>query len=146
MTKALARTVGSESTKATAKANAEQRKFSRVGYKQVQRIAPLVDDRVPVMDDFAEVQCNDVSGGGLSFYADEAPHFKQCIVELTARDVVRYFVARVANVRKNTNRKYKPVIVGCRFAGVAPVPERSRPERTNPQRASRSTQVKPKAN
>src|SRR5688500_5585457 len=72
---------------------ANQREHSRIGYKQVQRIAPLANGELPRYDQFIPVKCNDVSRGGVSFFADDEPTYSDVVVEIVARDVTKYLFA-----------------------------------------------------
>jgi hypothetical protein len=103
-------------SKASAKpAKAEKRSQSRVGYKQSQRIAPLMPGQRPSLDSFFEVPCHDMSMGGFSFVLDRVPDFSQLVVELKARDVTKYLVASVVNHRQSAKHDGS-FVVGCKFA------------------------------
>lgn len=95
----------------------EQRRSIRRSYHYVQRIAPLVGDRMPRPDQFFEVQCNDISAGGISFFLDKPPAFEHLVVALGREPALSYFAADVARVASIDRGGAKSYLVGCRFTG-----------------------------
>jgi PAS domain S-box-containing protein len=95
----------------------EQRISIRRSYRYEQRIAPMVGDALPDRKLFFEVQCNDISAGGISFFVERAPTYENVVVALGKPPALSYFratVVRVASVQKDGATVY---LVGCRFAG-----------------------------
>jgi PAS domain S-box-containing protein len=91
------------------------RNSHRRAYPYLQKIAPMINGRMPTSEDFIEVSCNDISGNGVSFFLDQRPDFKDLVVALGCPPMVTFFVARVtrvATIEQDESRKY---LVGCRF-------------------------------
>jgi len=97
----------------------EQRVTLRRAYRYVQRIAPVIDDVMPKPDQFVEVQCNDISAGGISFFLDKPPDFDSLVVALGREPALTYFTARVARVAGVDQDGPKVYLVGCKFTGRA---------------------------
>ena len=100
-----------------ARAALEQRVTLRRAYRYQQRIAPVIDGVMPKPDQFFEVQCNDISAGGISFFLDSAPDFDSLVVALGKAPAMSYFTARVARVAGVDHDGPKVYLVGCRFTG-----------------------------
>ena len=63
------------------------------------------------------VECLDISVGGMSFFLDSPPEFKEFVVELGTSQGIRFLKARVARVHKATLGDRGGYVVGCRFIG-----------------------------
>jgi hypothetical protein len=63
------------------------------------------------------VECLDISAGGMSFFLDRLPEFKELVVELGASQGIRFLKARVARVQKAALGNRLGYVVGCRFIG-----------------------------
>ena len=67
-------------------------------YPYRQWVAPIVDGRIPSRRDFFEVQCKDISGGGIAFLVSFPPELENVVVGLGRSPALTYFVARVMRV------------------------------------------------
>jgi hypothetical protein len=89
----------------------------RRGYRCIQRLAPCVDEQVPGLGAFRDVECQDLSAGGFSFLADTAPACELLAVELGKAPVLIYVVARIVHISENWSGGERKILVGCRFTG-----------------------------
>ena len=95
----------------------ELRTSPRRQFSYEQRIAPLTDGEIPDQDDFFEVECNDLSAGGISFVLDRPPDFTNLVAVLgKPPDEVR-FSAEVVRTWTEQRDGKEQHIVGCRFTG-----------------------------
>jgi len=78
----------------------ECRVSPRHQYPYCQKIAPIYGDQMPDWNDFEEVQCGDLSGGGISIWMAEQPSFRELIVALGRPPAVAHFAARIVYVRE----------------------------------------------
>lgn len=95
----------------------EQRVSLRRQYQYVQKIAPKIGDQLPRREDFFAVQCNDISAGGISFFLDQPPDFRELVVSLGKEPALSHFTARVVRVAGVDDDRKKVYLVGCRFTG-----------------------------
>jgi hypothetical protein len=75
----------------------------------------MLGDQMPSEEDFFEVECRDLSGGGMSFCLDERPEFERLVIALGRPPLVIYFsacVVHVAPVDQEDGTRYR---VGCHF-------------------------------
>jgi PAS domain S-box-containing protein len=89
----------------------------RRSYQYRQRIAPMYTVSIPTRHDFFEVDCKDISAGGVSFYFDQSPDFNALVVGLGRAPDLAYFTARVARVVEERSGDKVRYVVGCRFTG-----------------------------
>ncbi len=82
-----------------------------------QRIAPMVGSSKPSEKDFIEVDCCDISAGGIAFYLDRAPEFTRVVVALGRPPALTYFAAEVVRHVEKVNDGRRVYLVGCRFVG-----------------------------
>ena len=99
----------------------ELRASPRRFFQYRQMIAPVSDNAMPAAADFFEVDCCDISAGGLSFYLDRVPEFDKLIVALGKPPAVTHFAAQVARYVEKVNEGRRQYLVGCRFLGRAQV-------------------------
>jgi PAS domain S-box-containing protein len=101
-------------------ASVENRRSSpRREFRYRQHIAPMHDERLPPQDRFFEVVCEDISAGGIAFYMECPPTFKNLVVALGKHPHLSYLVAEVVRVQQKTIRGQKVCLVGCQFTGKA---------------------------
>lgn len=106
-----------ESAPAAARpSGAERRRSPRRPYRYRQLIAPC-GEQMPAAEDFIEVDCADISAGGLSFYYPERPAFSQVIVALGQAPFLTHFKAKVVRVVDLSNEAENRFLVGCQFTG-----------------------------
>lgn len=90
----------------------------RRSFQYRQRIAPVVNKRLPAKRDFYEVQCRDISAGGISFLLDERPDFANLVVALGSPPLESFFGARIVRIVEARDPEgVMRYLVGCRFTG-----------------------------
>jgi hypothetical protein len=95
----------------------ELRAHSRKMFLRTELIAPYVSARFPDPEDFTEIQCFDISVGGISFFLPSPPEHQKYILALGQAPQVIYTrvqVVRVAMTKLHTMPMY---VVGCQFTG-----------------------------
>jgi len=111
--------MGTEPTSATTGTESsgveDHRSSLRRQYGYRQSIAPITDHGIPVFDELSEVECKDISGGGMSFYADFQPTYKRVLVSLGPSSNPQYFLAKVIHIARERSRGGERYVVGCRF-------------------------------
>ena len=95
--------------------NLDQRSSPRKEYGYRQSIAPITFYGMPSLDDLVEVKCKDISGGGMSFYAESPPTYKRVLVCLGPPSDYHYFLAEVVRISLEKKRGGGRYIVGCHF-------------------------------
>ena len=93
----------------------ELRSSPRNPYPYRQKIASMRSDQMPSEEDFFEVDCCDLSGGGMSFCLDDRPEFEDLVVALGRPPLVMHFSARVVHVAPVDRECGTVCRVGCRF-------------------------------
>ena len=96
---------------------AEKRSSPRREYRYYQRIAPVVNGRLPDDDEFMRVVCCDISAGGFSFLAPKAPEFDELIISLGTPPNDRKVIAKVVRIAKKDENGQSICQVGCQFIG-----------------------------
>ena len=97
----------------------ELRASPRRFFQYRQMIAPVVGDAMPSEADFFEVDCCDISAGGLSFYLNRVPDFDRLIVALGKPPALTHFAAQVVRYVEKVNRGEPQYLIGCRLLGRA---------------------------
>jgi hypothetical protein len=121
--------------------DSERRGRPRRPFMAVQWVAPCSGQEVPADKEFFEVQCNDLSEAGFSFFMPDKPEFDTLVVKLgvppnmvyvgaevmNSNDVLLYpnrLVERIGGEADNVDRlgldddgtsAKRMVMVGCRF-------------------------------
>jgi diguanylate cyclase (GGDEF)-like protein len=96
---------------------ADRRTQPRRRSSRFQAIAPMVDGRFPSPDTFREIQCRDLTAGGLSFLLPAPPEFTLMVVALVTDENVKYLTAEVAHTTKMQQDGSVAYLVGGRFTG-----------------------------
>ncbi len=99
------------------KGREEHRSSPRRAYRYRQRIAPMYDGLKPPKRTFFEVECRDISAGGISFLLSRLPDFDTLVVALGAPPAVSHFTARVMRVARIEQEGRICYLIGCRFLG-----------------------------
>jgi len=97
--------------------NSERRRRARLSYPYRQRIAPIVDGRLPDDDEFTEIQCNDIAAGGFSFISPKPPQSEMLVVALGTPPNLSYLTAQVAHVTRLQREGRRMYLVGCSYVG-----------------------------
>lgn len=93
----------------------EHRSSPRYGYPYRQRIAPIFGGHYPTLDDFFDVVCVDLCGGGFSFCLESRPQFDRFVVELGPLREPSYLSAEVVHVEEICRHGAPAYRAGCRF-------------------------------
>jgi hypothetical protein len=100
---------------APAKSYEEMRSSPRKNYRFNQRIAPMHGGLLPRTDEYFNVECNDISKGGVSFYLKRPPGCEQFAIMLGQKPMVTILVARVVYSREVDHDGHQMYLVGCQF-------------------------------
>lgn len=95
----------------------EQRSSPRRPYRYRQRVAPMYEGIKPAKRLFFEVECKDISAGGIAFYMNRLPDFETVVLALGKPPTESYFTARVMRVARAEEQGRIRYLVGCRFLG-----------------------------
>jgi len=96
---------------------AELRTSQRRAYQYGQMIAPVYGTTLPTEEDLLQVECRDISAGGIAFLLDQSPDFENLVVALGRAPSLIYFTAKVARVATVEEDERTAYLVGCRFTG-----------------------------
>ena len=123
------RTPPADSSRSTAEAQPFQRPAKgerkdlrsspRRAFKYYQMIAPMFGGQLPARRKFYEVECEDISAGGMGFYMNRPPDFDALVVALGRPPDESFLTARVIRVMKVERDGQRRYLVGCRFTGRA---------------------------
>ena len=94
---------------------AERRRSFRRAYRYRQAIAPMTGGTMPARREFFEVDCWDISLGGIAFFLDQPPAFQSLVVALGRPPALNYFTAQVMRVGRTEEQGQVRYLVGCRF-------------------------------
>ncbi len=98
-----------------AKSYEEMRSSPRKKYQCNQRIAPMHGGILPTTDEYFNVECNDISKGGISFYLKRPPGCEQFAVVLGQKPNITILVAKVVYSREVQQNDQQMYLVGCQF-------------------------------
>ncbi len=97
----------------------ERRATDRHCFGVEQRVAPLVEGRVPALEDFEQVRCIDFSRDGIGFYYHCRPDFQELVVALGLSPNITYMAARIMHVEMIELCGNLIFRVGCKFTQLA---------------------------
>jgi PAS domain S-box-containing protein len=95
----------------------ERRRRARLAYPYRQRIAPIIDGKLPAKDEFVEVRCKDIAAGGFSFISAKPPQSEVLVVALGTPPKLTYLTAQVAHVTRVQRDGRRVYLVGCSYIG-----------------------------
>jgi len=95
----------------------DMRSSPRRAYHYRQKIAPIYGGCIPARKDFFEVECRDISAGGIAFYLPRQPDFDSLVVSLGRAPKESYFTARVVRTEPVERSGQRMRLVGCCFTG-----------------------------
>jgi PilZ domain len=98
-----------------AKSYEEMRSSPRKKYACNQRIGPMHGGLLPTTDEYFNVECNDISKGGISFYLKRPPGCEQFAVVLGQKPQITILVAKVVNTKEVEHDDQHMYLVGCQF-------------------------------
>jgi len=93
------------------------RPAKRRAFPYMQRIAPIVEGRMPTEDEFHVVPFRDISSTGVSFLVTQEPTFKKVAIELGQGRHTTHLVAEVARIKRIEHENTTAYLVGCKFTG-----------------------------
>jgi hypothetical protein len=93
----------------------EMRSSPRKQYQCNQRIGPMHGGLLPTTDEYFNVECNDISMGGISFYLKRPPGCGQFAVVLGQKPKVTILAAKVVNTKEVKHNDQQMFLVGCQF-------------------------------
>ena len=91
------------------------RSSPRETYRFNQRIGPMHGGLLPTTDEYFNVECNDISKGGISFYLKRPPGCEQFAVVLGQKPKVTILAAKVVNTKEVEHDDQQMYLVGCQF-------------------------------
>jgi len=97
----------------------ERRRHPRRSFPYKQRIAAVVDGRLPDRQTFVDVQCKDIAASGFSFLSPTPPASDTLVVALGVPPRVTYLVAQVMHVTRVEKRGERKFLIGCAYVGRA---------------------------
>ncbi|MCS7303658.1 MAG: PAS domain S-box protein [Thermoguttaceae bacterium] len=95
----------------------EQRQFVRRVYRYRQKVAPYTEGRFPRPEEFVQVQCKDISAGGIGFFMEKEPAFHRLVIALGEGAATSYFLAEVVRSSQVEHQGQKMYLIGCKFCG-----------------------------
>jgi hypothetical protein len=96
----------------------ERRSTERKPFRYLQRITYAATDPGSFSTrNSVNVECLDISGGGMSFFVGSPPEFKEFVAELGTSQGVRLVKACVVRVHKARVGNRLGYVVGCQFVG-----------------------------
>jgi diguanylate cyclase (GGDEF)-like protein len=107
------------------------RAHARKLFLRTELIAPYIGARFPAQDEFSEIQCFDISVGGISYFLPKPPDHQTYVLALGQAPHLIYTKAQVVRVAMTKLHTMPMYIVGCQFTGRI-----ERPGKTPPALAS----------
>jgi hypothetical protein len=103
-------------TEISHEALAGRRGEARFTFTASQRVAPLARGKLPLLDEFINVRCYDLSRKGFSFLLPQPPTYDAIVAELTLPGQRVYLKARVKHITGMTVDGQFQFQVGCEFS------------------------------
>jgi hypothetical protein len=94
-----------------------RRRSVRKPFNKLQWIAPLYRGVLPTLQQFYQVECCDLSNGGVSLYVTSSPQFDSVVIGLGEPPDMKYFSARVVRVQPMQHNGREVYQLGCQFMG-----------------------------
>ena len=95
----------------------ERRRRERRNFPTVQSVAAYINGMIPPKERLEPVECNDISTGGMSFFASGPPTFDRLVVALSTATEMIYLSAAVAHYSFVGDAQNPRYLIGCRFLG-----------------------------
>lgn len=97
----------------------ERRRHPRRSFPYKQRIAAVVNGKLPDRQTFVDVQCKDIAASGFSFLSPMPPASDTLVVALGVPPRATYLVAQVVHVTRVEKRGERKFLIGCAYVGRA---------------------------
>jgi hypothetical protein len=95
----------------------DRRATPRRSHPFLQRIAPIVNGRIPCKSEFRQVPFHDISSRGVAFLLWCPPDFPQAVVELGRGCKLAHLAVEVVHVQEIRDQGESTYLVGCKFLG-----------------------------
>ncbi|HVX14199.1 MAG TPA: GGDEF domain-containing protein [Pirellulales bacterium] len=95
----------------------DRRRQPRRPFPSHELIAPYVDSQWPAPSAFRQVQCHDISPGGIAFLLPKLPDYKSIVVALGVAPNITYLAARITHSNTFEADGQPMFLIGCRFTG-----------------------------
>ena len=99
------------------KSGKNRRRSARQSFRKRQWIAPLYRGVLPTLQQFYEVECCDLSNGGVSLYVTSPPQFDSLVIGLGEPPDMKYVTARIVRVMPMQHNGREVYQLGCQFMG-----------------------------
>jgi hypothetical protein len=93
------------------------RSSPRNKYSYNQRVAPMLGKSLPSVSEYLEVECNDISRGGISFFLKRDPTCKHFVIALGQKPNINAMLAEVCYTKPAFHDGQLVYQVGCKFVG-----------------------------
>jgi len=93
----------------------DRRRKVRRAYPYLQRVAPVLEHKLPEPEQFVDVECHDISPGGFSFVFPYPFPSDSLVVELGVPPKFTYLMAQVAHVTRINRGKQTYYLIGCNY-------------------------------
>jgi PAS domain S-box-containing protein len=96
---------------------ADRRIRPRRAYPYKQRMAAICAGQMPGLNDFREVECNDIGAGGFSYFVAAEPTETDMVVAFGSGASQTYLTARLVHSTLTMHKGQPMYLVGCRYTG-----------------------------
>jgi len=110
-------TLGRKTSPARQANGREKRIFPRKAFGWTQMIAVQTSNSLPNRANFIPVRCRDLSAGGISFFLDSKPQFRNIVVELGVPPEQKYMAAEIVRIEETVENGKTCYVAGCSFRG-----------------------------
>ncbi|HEY4761383.1 MAG TPA: hypothetical protein VIH42_12450 [Thermoguttaceae bacterium] len=93
----------------------DMRSSPRKDFPCTQRIAPMHGKDLPLPDEYINVECKNISCGGIAFYAKRRPGCKHFSVALGQKPAITMLIAQVVHISEVECNNQRMYLVGCKF-------------------------------
>lgn len=94
-----------------------RRNHARRPFPTHQYVAPFLDNTLPALTEFYQVQCHDISPTGFSYLLAKPAEHQSIVVALGSPPNVTYLTARVMHSTMTHSGNKPMFLIGCRFTG-----------------------------
>lgn len=99
--------------------HSDRRRRPRRSYPYKQKIAPILDGKLPDLDSLVEIECKDIGPGGFSFLSATPPASDALVVALGSRSRFTYLTADVVHITRVDRDDGHKYVIGCAYTGRA---------------------------